>query len=69
MASTVPCGSVGSHGAGAPDQIVTREMREAGASVVEQLSGVVSPSGLAEAIYIAMVTVPSCATEPRGRRK
>ena len=41
--------------AGATEIIVTREMREAGASVIEELRDVVSASGLAEAVYTAMV--------------
>jgi len=45
-------------GAGAPEALVTREMRDAGAAVIEELKDVVSASGLAEAVYIAMVHTP-----------
>jgi len=46
-------------------------MREAGASVIEELNGVVSASGLAEAVYIAMATAPISVREeePPGHRK
>jgi hypothetical protein len=42
---------------GAPDVLVTREMCEAGANVIEELRDVFSASGLAEAVYIAMARV------------
>ena len=33
---------------------VTQQMREAGAKVLQELSGVISSEGLAERVYIAM---------------
>jgi len=58
-------------GDGAPEIVVSRAMREAGASVIEELNGVVSASGLAEAVYIAMATAPISVREeePPGHRK
>jgi len=41
-------------GTGEPEIVVTSQMREAGASVIQELRDVVSPSGLAEEVYIAM---------------
>ena len=54
VSATAPCGLVVSHGAGAPEvPIVTREMREAGASVIEDLRNVVSCWALAEDVFHA----------------
>ena len=40
--------------AGTSEIVVSRQMREVGAYVIEELRDVVSASGLAEAVYIAM---------------
>jgi len=40
--------------AGASEITVTREMRDVGASLIEELRDVVSASGLAERVYISM---------------
>ena len=48
---------IGNYLAGAPEIEISPEMRQAGASVIAELHGVVSSEFLAQEVYIAMVRI------------
>lgn len=56
---TRPLFFICSSGASAPVIVITHEMREAGACVIEELKNVISASALAEVVYIATARLPT----------